>query len=644
MKTSLPTRFLSARPDLNQLKRQAKELLEAVTAREPDAVSEVTAHIRDADLAAFALHDAQFALARAYGFESWPKLKAHVDGITVERLVNAVRGNDVAQVRAMLKVRPELAHMSADNLQVLHHAVLHRAPEIVRVLMESGANAREGVYPHRDATSALTIASERGYDEIVAIIVEEEQRHREAKSGIAGVPPTEELFHAIASGHNEKSIAAMEGQPALIRTRHALMGWAPLHVAAKRLNVRMVAWILDHGSDVAPRGWHDLTPLDLAAHFSGSDTSGRFADTAALLLGRGAEMTAPAAVALGEADWLQARHAAGVLVNAIEDTGGLLRIAASHNRPEILDMLLDFGFDPDERTRFGEAGGHEVVFTWGMPLWHCASSGKHEMAELLLRRGADPNASVYASGTPLYQAYGRRDWKMVELLQRYGGRPNGTLAGLYRQAELARRLLAGGAAAPPDGMFAGKPLAEELLWAGACGGDPEIVRMALEIVDWRRDDPRWFPVLEQPLRVWNHGDGHWANPEWDRGTYLECFRLLLSRCDPNIRGREQDHGQFGLTILHSLAGSRDHVTAAERMAFATMLLDAGARLDVRDNLLKGTPLGWACRWSRMELVELLLERGADPVEPDAEPWATPRAWAQKMGHDRVLALLVEHCG
>ena len=41
----------------------------------------------------------------------------------------------------------------------------------------------------------------------------------------------------------------------------------------------------------------------------------------------------------------------------------------------------------------------------------------------------------------------------------------------------------------------------------------------------------------------------------------------------------------------------------------------------------------------MELITLLLERGADPIEADAEPWATPRAWAEKMKHDDVLAVL-----
>jgi len=340
-------------------------------------------------------------------------------------------------------------------------------------------------------------------------------------------------------------------------------------------------------------------------------------------------------VALGNADWLCARYAEGVLINPIQDSGGLLRIAVSHNRPEILALLLDFGLDPDERKRFGESGGDEVVFTWGMPLWHCAGSGKYAMAEMLLKRGADPNAKVYASGDPVFQAYSQRDWTMVRLLERYGGVANATTAGLYRETELARKMLAGEAEFRLDGV-GGDTLAEQLLWGAACGGDPETVRMSLERVDWPRDDPRWFATLEQPLRIWSHGSG---GADWDRGTYLTCFRLILARCDPNVRGRTTDHGQFGLTILHSVAASHEHVTADERVAFATMLLDAGARLDIRDNLLKSTPLGWACRWGRIELVRLLLERGADPEETDAEPWATPKAWAEKMGHAAVLALL-----
>jgi hypothetical protein len=91
MNESLPTRSLRAKSDLRQLKRQAKELLRAFIASEPNAVAEVNVHYAGADPARFALHDAQLVIARAYGFQSWPKLKAHVDGITLKRLVDAVR-------------------------------------------------------------------------------------------------------------------------------------------------------------------------------------------------------------------------------------------------------------------------------------------------------------------------------------------------------------------------------------------------------------------------------------------------------------------------------------------------------------------------------------------------------------------------
>jgi hypothetical protein len=41
-------------------------------------------------------------------------------------------------------------------------------------------------------------------------------------------------------------------------------------------------------------------------------------------------------------------------------------------------------------------------------------------------------------------------------------------------------------------------------------------------------------------------------------------------------------------------------------------------------------------------VKLYLSRGADAIEADAEPWARPRAWAEKMKRAEVLAVLREH--
>ena len=56
-------------------------------------------------------------------------------------------------------------------------------------------------------------------------------------------------------------------------------------------------------------------------------------------------------------------------------------------------------------------------------------------------------------------------------------------------------------------------------------------------------------------------------------------------------------------------------------------------------LLKSTPLGWACRWGQIDLVQLYLQRGADVLERDAEVWAMPMAWAMKRGHREIVQLL-----
>src|SRR5215471_14485687 len=99
-------------PDLEQLKRQAKRLLIDFRAGDPAATAEVHAQYDGAQAATFALHAAQLVVARSYGFDSWPKLKAYVDGVTIRRLVEAVRDGDIQRVRTMLRARPELANMA----------------------------------------------------------------------------------------------------------------------------------------------------------------------------------------------------------------------------------------------------------------------------------------------------------------------------------------------------------------------------------------------------------------------------------------------------------------------------------------------------------------------------------------------------
>jgi len=59
------SRNLPPHPNLEHLKKQAKDLLHELQQQNP----------------ASQLSDAQFALAHEYGFASWPKLKAHVESL-----------------------------------------------------------------------------------------------------------------------------------------------------------------------------------------------------------------------------------------------------------------------------------------------------------------------------------------------------------------------------------------------------------------------------------------------------------------------------------------------------------------------------------------------------------------------------------
>jgi ankyrin repeat protein len=543
MKQKLSIRRMRQHPDLEQLKRQSKELLAAFRAADTAAVNEITAFYDDPQPATFALHDAQLVIARSYGFDSWPKLKAYVDGVTIRRLVEAVSNGDIERVRAMLKARPELANMAVsygDEHRAIHYAAMHRQPEITRLLMRKGANARAGIDPHRDATSAWTLARERGYDDIVAIIEEEE--NRKAKTA-----------------HESTIVPAME---------------------------------LDN-----------------------------------------AERTA---VANGDLQWLRSSLAEDKLANQVRwSDGGLLTVAVRNNRPEVLQFLLDeCKFDPDERVSGGE--GDWVAYSQGHPLWNAAAMGLSEIANLLLDRGANPNVHVDSSGSPVHSAYSHKQWKMVDLLRARGGFVTADTAALYRETELARQILADEERGtfPRNITLTEGSLVEDLLRFGGDGGATEIVRMALARVDWPRTDVRWFRMLAAPLSFWHHIPWLQAgNKELDRNGYLECFRLVLGACDANIVG------SFGRTILHEIAAMGDWITEDEVIAFGRAALEAGARSGGRDDILKSTPLGWACRWGRIKLVRLLMEHGAVLEEKDAESWAQPLAWARKMGHNEIISML-----
>jgi ankyrin repeat protein len=614
-------RLLPQQPNLEQLKKQAKELLERFRASESTAVDEVRQFERNPDLSHFALNDAQRVLARAYGFQSWPKLKAFVDGATIARFADAVKAGDTAQVRRMLASRPELVSMDRagnDEHRGLHYAVLRHDAPMVKTLMEAGADARKGIWPNRDATSALTLARDREYGDIVAIIEEEERLRREEMScpnaTVSAVQ--DEISAAILNGDTTTAKRLLEEDRSLIQACDR-NGATPLHIAAEVADVELVAWLLDRRANVRKRDMRDSTALDRAAHSAEprNDYAQQFPALARLLLNHGAEITISMAVALGDARRVREMIAADTaMLRRTLRNGGLLSLAVNHNQLEMVSLLLDLGADVDERVTLEEL--EEPTLSWGAPLWYAALGDQLEIARLLLDRGADPNANVYASGWPLSNAWNHKGGAVKRLLLERGARPQPhTVAANHDVAE-ARRLLEDN---PSEHVV------EELLWSAADHGCPEIVALALAQIHRPLNERTAHWVLMQPIR------GAGGDPAQNKGHFASLDLILREGVDPNVT-------RMGATTLH-FAAARGGLDGASRARFAVMLIDHGARLDPRDELLKSTPLGWACRWGRLEMAEVLIARGALVEETDTEPWAKPIAWAKRMNHSQILSLL-----
>lgn len=104
----MPSRHVPVRPNLDQLRRQAKDLLKGIRAGDPDAVAEFTSHHpRPVASDSVKLVDAQRALARSYGVSSWQRL------VLACHLTDAIWNDDIATVKRLVLEHPRLLREDA---------------------------------------------------------------------------------------------------------------------------------------------------------------------------------------------------------------------------------------------------------------------------------------------------------------------------------------------------------------------------------------------------------------------------------------------------------------------------------------------------------------------------------------------------
>lgn len=391
-----------------------------------------------------------------------------------------------------------------------------------------------------------------------------------------------------------------------------------------------------------------------------------FAPVAELLIQRGHEPDLVEAAML--ADWPRfaaLAEAAPELVDAHHPVGGTALYGAARVGSEGLWRIQAAG---------GEADGKPLGWRGSTPSAGALSCPDPVAAWCtlidLLGNGASVHARQPGGATLLHRAAKRGDVRLIETLLEFGaepaarddqGRTARELAEQCGQAAAAARLAAPGDIARVHGRLryafdaSGGPVELEPLWdvpperQGRITGDShnklEAVRAALAA------DPRLWRCFSSQQELAIEACAHTGNREivrlhLDHGAPqsvatsitlgdLERARALLD-FDP-LAVHERGPHHFALAWYPAIGGAG--------AAAMELLLERGLPVDQHS---KGTSgLHWAARAGDLELIRLLLERGADPRQVGHQferRGQTPREVALAFDQGAAVALLGEHGG
>jgi ankyrin repeat protein len=412
-------------PDLEQLRKQAKELVRA----------------RRAAGVPTKLAEAQFELAREHGFPSWPKLKDYVqrfgaeqpfhtdieyyegraDGIATVNAVTvaearldlarrhgftswsrlsrhvaalrdgsepptpfmlayrAVEDDDRERLIELLNAHPELIEARGTNGNDL--LGMARDLELVRLLLERGAD------PNRGNDYGWTKLHQAGYSnrpELAQLLLAAGARRDLSARGDGGTP----LVAALFWGHREVV---------------DLLGLEPgnLRVAAGLGLLELIRELAGTPAAGAHRGFY--RPHGGFPTWQPSDDPQEVLDEALVWAAKSDRVEAlPLLVGLG------------ARVEADPYRGTALGWAAANGRVDSLCRLIALGADPNQRATFGGPDhGKDVT-----ALHLAAQSGQRAAVEALLELGADPTIrdALYDGPASGWAAFGGHE-EIAELLR-----------------------------------------------------------------------------------------------------------------------------------------------------------------------------------------------------------------------------------
>lgn len=335
---------LPPRPDLDQLRRQAKELLRAAKHGDEDALASIRAvspHM--------VLSSAQLALAREYGFPSWTKLK---DEVERRELLNR---RDLDRFRTLIEHHPERATAKLEHFCDHPHGVdplgyvamlrfnaaqlslpgdLPGTGEMAQLLIDAGAPVNGE--PGAKETPLITAASYGDADVARVLIANGADIDATAAPDAGGVPGGTALRHAAVFGMTDVVDVLVAAGARIARLEDAaaegdISAW-PLHRASEQSRLRALVMAADHQR------------LDVIDQLLAADTP----------------------IDAEDAEW--GRQA--------------LRVAAQHGRPASVRHLLACGADPNVR----DGVHHRTALDWCQPEHRDPSHpGGHDDVDTLLR-------------------------------------------------------------------------------------------------------------------------------------------------------------------------------------------------------------------------------------------------------------------